>query len=780
MTQDKQFPQKLPIIIEQDTFLFPFMIAPLFLYDKHAIEAANHASKTNSPVLVVSANKDGFYKMGVVGTIMRKISLPDKATKILFRGFARGIINSNISDENNFLSADVDLVENEPYSEREVFVFLDILKDKVSELSQITNAFPQDISKDIDEKMDPEATVDLIASAIKLRHDDAYALFSQTNLQEKIISLIAHVTQGIENAKLQKEIKKKVHNKIDKVNKEYFLKEQLKQIRRELGEDNQRNEEIQEYREKLAKKKKSMSEEALKEVEKQIERFSRMHPDSADANTIQTYIEWALDVPFGVHSAKKLSIKNVEDRLDKDHYSLKKAKSRISEFFASKELLALRGLSEKNSRGTILCFIGPPGVGKTSLANSISTALKRSLVRIALGGMEDVNELRGHRRTYIGAMPGRIVQGLIEAKSFDPVVVLDEIDKIGRNFRGDPSAVLLEILDPEQNSAFRDYYLNFNIDLSKIIFIATANDVGEIPSALRDRLEIIELSSYTPLEKFEIAKRYLIPQELKKHGLKRAEFTLSDKAITEIIDHYTKEAGVRELRRKVASIMRKATREFLLNKDLKKISVSTNNLEKFLDKSLFEKDELSSQASIGVVNGLAWTAVGGDVLQIEASKIKGKGNLELTGNLGDVMKESSKIALTLIQTMIDAKKLNIKDGDSYKIYDLHIHVPKGATPKDGPSAGITMATAIASILSEKPVRHDFAMTGELTLTGNVLPIGGLKEKLIAAHKAKLKNVIIPQQNYDHDLDDIAQEVLEDLKIIPVKKIKEVIDLALLH
>lgn len=780
MTQDKQFPQKLPIIIEQDTFLFPFMIAPLFLYDKHAIEAANHASKTNSPVLVVSANKDGFYKMGVVGTIMRKISLPDKATKILFRGFARGIINSSISDENNFLSADVDLVENEPYSEREVFVFLDILKDKVSELSQITNAFPQDISKDIDEKMDPEATVDLIASAIKLRHDDAYALFSQTNLQEKIISLIAHVTQGIENAKLQKEIKKKVHNKIDKVNKEYFLKEQLKQIRRELGEDNQRNEEIQEYREKLAKKKKSMSEEALKEVEKQIERFSRMHPDSADANTIQTYIEWALDVPFGVHSAKKLSIKNVEDRLDKDHYSLKKAKSRISEFFASKELLALRGLSEKNSRGTILCFIGPPGVGKTSLANSISTALKRSLVRIALGGMEDVNELRGHRRTYIGAMPGRIVQGLIEAKSFDPVVVLDEIDKIGRNFRGDPSAVLLEILDPEQNSAFRDYYLNFNIDLSKIIFIATANDVGEIPSALRDRLEMIELSSYTPLEKFEIAKRYLIPQELKKHGLKRAEFTLSDKAITEIIDHYTKEAGVRELRRKVANIMRKATREFLLNKDLKKISVSTNNLEKFLDKSLFEKDELSSQASIGIVNGLAWTAVGGDVLQIEASKIKGKGNLELTGNLGDVMKESSKIALTLIQTMIDAKKLNIKDGDSYKIYDLHIHVPKGATPKDGPSAGITMATAIASILSEKPVRHDFAMTGELTLTGNVLPIGGLKEKLIAAHKAKLKNVIIPQQNYDHDLDDIAQEVLEDLKIIPVKKIKEVIDLALLH
>lgn len=533
-----------------------------------------------------------------------------------------------------------------------------------------------------------------------------------------------------------------------------------------------------------------MNADAYKEVHKQIERFSRMHPDSSDASMTQTYLDWALEIPFGEESKKKLKISEVEAQLDKDHFSLEKPKERIAEFFAVKELMELRGI--KSASGAIICFNGPPGVGKTSLANSIAEALKRPLIRIALGGLEDVNELRGHRRTYVGAMPGRIVQGLIDAKKMNPVVVLDEIDKVAKTGRGDPTAALLEILDPEQNNEFRDYYLNFNIDLSKVIFIATANDIGNIPAPLRDRMEFIAISSYTPQEKLEIASRYLLPQELKKHGLKKSEVTISRAALKELIHSYTREAGVRNLRRRISNMSRKVAREILEHPEITKVSLSVKNLKDYFDKTVFEIEKTTKVPVVGVVNGLAWTAVGGDVLKIESIRIKGKGTMQLTGSLGEVMKESAIIAYSVVKTLIDTKKLKIDDinipltpkeieekievdsSEVYKRYDLHIHVPDGATPKDGPSAGIALVSAISSILSGRKVRSEVAMTGEVSLSGDVLPIGGLREKLIAAHKADMSKVLIPMKNYERDLEDIPSEVRESLKIVGVTRIEEVL------
>ncbi|MBW1381742.1 Lon protease, partial [Campylobacter jejuni] len=568
------------------------------------------------------------------------------------------------------------------------------------------------------------------------------------------------------------------------VNKEYFLKEQLRQIQKELGSDTQKEDEVREYQKRLELKKKFMHEDAYKEIKKQIEKFERIHQDNSEASMIQTYIETALDVPFEKISKKKLDIKEVSKQLNHDHYALNKPKERIEEYFAVRELLEKRKIAEKDGAKVILCLYGPPGVGKTSLANSVSKALKRELIRIALGGLEDVNELRGHRRTYIGAMPGRITQGLIEAKQINPVIVLDEIDKLNRSFRGDPSAVLLEILDPEQNSKFRDYYLNFNIDLSKVIFIATANDISNIPAPLRDRMEFIELSSYTPSEKFHIMKKYLIPDELKKHGLKSNELFIDDETIELIISDYTRESGVRNLRRKVAELCRKSAKKLLLE-NIKKVIINTKNLNEFLDKKVFEIEKNNGENQVGQVNGLAWTSVGGDVLKVEAVKIKGKGELTLTGSLGDVMKESARIAFSMIKVLIDEGKIKIPKKiiidpkvNVYDSYNIHIHVPDGATPKDGPSAGITISTAIASIFSDKKVKADVAMTGEIDLKGKVLPIGGLKEKLIAAYKADIKTALIPRKNYERDLKDIPSEVRDNMEIIAVDNFSDVLEYTL--
>ncbi|TLD97456.1 endopeptidase La [Helicobacter jaachi] len=812
MNLNDNFPMTIPLLVEDELFIYPFMIAPLFINDDSNIKAADKAIKGNSLVFISSTRSDNaqaFYNVGVIGSIMRKVALPDGRVKLLFKGLYRGKILKLIQSPKEPLQVEVDMIRYKEYDANKMNALLQVLREKVRHLANLDGHFPPDLLKSIEENHEPNRIVDLIASAMRLSKEQAYELFAKDDVEERVLGLIEYIIEETQAQKLQKEIKNKVHNKMEQVNKEYFLKEQLKQIQKELGTDNVRDEEMEQYQEKLNALKPYMSENAYKEVHKQIKRLSRMHQDSGDANILQNYIEWVLEIPFDKYAKEKLSIQKVAKQLDLDHYSLQKPKERIIEYFAVRELIAKRADSinerhteskaqfviesrkradkkhieskdiSKYEKGTILCFYGPPGVGKTSLANSIAKAIKRQLVRIALGGLEDVNELRGHRRTYIGAMPGRIVQGLIEAKEMNPVIVLDEVDKVGRSYRGDPTSVLLEILDPEQNHAFRDYYTNFDIDLSQVIFIATANDISTIPAPLRDRMEFIAVSSYTPQEKLEIAKKYLIPQELQKHGLSAQDIKLSVSALKEVIEKYTREAGVRNLRHKIAQIMRKSAK--LILQGSQSVHITPRNLGEFLDKIVFEISPADKKNLIGIVNGLAWTSVGGDVLKIEAIKIKGKGALTLTGSLGDVMKESAHIAHSVVKVLIDKKILKVKEHGKtpiYQNYDIHLHVPEGATPKDGPSAGIAMACVIASILTESKIYASVAMTGELTLQGNVLPIGGLREKLIAAHKAGIKTALIPQKNYERDLKDIPKEVLEKLQIIGVSDIKEVLHLAL--
>ena len=797
-----EFPQTIPLIIEDDIFLYPFMIAPLFLSNEENIKAVEYAIEHNKLVIVTVSKHgkegkreaDSFYDVGVVGNIMRKVSLPDGKIKVLFQGLVKGHISEFTKEDSLF--AKVDILKSEPSNEESIKSVIEVLIDNVKKLSRLNIKFPADLVKTIEENDDATRIADLISSVLKVKKDEAYKLFAQTNIEQRLFDIIEVIKKEIESFKIQKEITQKVNSKIEKTHKDYFLKEQIKAIQKELGSDTQKDAEVKSYKKRLKAKKEFMPKEGYKETKKQIEKLGRMNPDSPDASLLQTYVEQVLDIPFGEYADEKISVKNVEEQLNKDHYSLIKPKERISEYFAVKQLLEQRNIEDLKSKGTVLCFVGPPGVGKTSLANSIAKALQRPLIRVALGGMEDVNELRGHRRTYVGAMPGRLVKGLIDAKKMNPVMVLDEIDKLGANNRGDPTAVMLEILDPEQNHEFRDLYLNFPIDLSQVIFVSTANDARKIPAPLRDRMEFIEISSYTPNEKYHIAKDYLIPQELAKHGLKKSEINLNKATIELIIEKYTREAGVRNLRRVFSKLFRKVVKQILNDETLEKVTIGTKDLKAYLDNPIFEIDPADKKNLIGIANGLAWTSVGGDVLKSEAIKLKGKGSLSVTGNLGEVMKESSRISYSVVKVLIDNGTLRIDDkiipktpqeetdkikvdpSEVYKRFDIHLHIPEGATPKDGPSAGITMALTMASVLSERPIKSDVAMTGELTLSGKVLPIGGLKEKLIAAYKAKMKKALIPRKNFERDLDEIPQEVKDAMEIKAVDVIEDVLKEAL--
>ena len=784
------FPTEVPVVIEDNLFLYPFMISPIFLTNKEDIDAITYAMEKNALILLTTTKEgseglrevESVHKVGVVGSIMRKVNMPDGRVKILFQGLSKGEMIGELetfSVENmQFQRANVDLIEHQDYDQLRVKALSEVLNEKIKAFSKINNTIPLDLLKTISETDNPYRIVDLVSSLLKLSKSEAYTMYRENDIEKRLMQIIDVIASEMESAKVERDIRSKVHTKIEQSNKEYFLKEQIKEINKELGVDAQREEDIENFRQKLEALKPHVEEDTYNEIDKQLSRFVRIHAESPDASQIQSYLEWVFELPFGKNSEKELNFRDVQEALDRDHFSLEKPKERIVEFFSVKELAERRDILLDGSAGTILCFAGPPGVGKTSLANSIAEALGRPLVRIALGGLEDVTELRGHRRTYVGAMPGRLVQGIITAKSMDPVIVLDEIDKVGRSGRGDPTAVLLEILDPEQNSDYRDHYLNFNIDLSQAIFIATANDVGAIPAPLRDRMEFISVNSYTPDEKLEIAKQYLIPQELKKHALQEDEFEITERALKLLIDEYTREAGVRGLRRKIAGLMRKTALKLLTEerKDLK-IKIRVKDLPYFADKKVFEVSPVAKEPQVGVVNGLAWTAVGGDVLKIEVIKLKGKENIKLTGSLGDVMKESAYIAFSVVKLLIENGELETEK--SFKEYDLHIHVPEGATPKDGPSAGITMAVAIASILSEKRVDNHIAMTGELTLTGEVLPIGGLKEKLIAAYKAGVTKALVPMKNYERDLGEIPNEVKDAITIIGVSTIDEVLEEALI-
>lgn len=774
------FPDTLPLIVEDNVFLYPFMIAPIFIEDELGQKAVQYAIDHNK-LLVVAVSVEGFedkkekefYDIAIAGNVMRKVSLPDGKIKVLFQGLTKVVIKEIKEDEP--MMAHVDIMTQDVANEKEINAVLDILRQNVSTFAKLNQKFPMDLISTINENNDANRIADLISSVLKITKKQSYELLKDTNVENRLYKIIEVIKDEIEAIKLKSEITQKVNKKIEKVNKDYFLKEQIKAIQKELG-DNNKDEEVENFRKHLELIKPHICDDGYKEIKKQIDKFARMHSESGDASMLQTYIEQVFEIPFGQFANAEISVDDVENKLNQDHYSLNKAKDRISEYFAVKEYLLSKNIKESSNNSTVLCFVGPPGVGKTSLANSIASALKRPLARLALGGLEDVNELRGHRRTYLGAMPGRIISALITATKMNPVIVLDEIDKLGQNHRGDPTSVMLEILDPEQNSKFRDHYVNFDIDLSSCIFVATANNIGKIPAPLRDRMEFIEINSYTPTEKFHIAKDYLIPQELKKHGLNKKQINLSDSTITLIIEKFTREAGVRNLRRVFNKLFRKAVKFLIHDKELSKITINSKNIEDFLDNPVFEIDPADKKNSIGIVNGLAWTSVGGDVLKIEAVKFEGKGNMSLTGNMGDVMKESAKIAHSVVKGLIDIGKL--KNG-AFKDIDIHMHIPEGATPKDGPSAGCAMALTIASILSGRKVHANLAMTGELTLTGKVLPIGGLKEKLIAASKANMKIALIPLKNYKRDLKDIPSEVLESMKIIPITTIDEVIEIGLL-
>ncbi len=776
MTNDIKLPQNLPAIIIDDLFLYPFMIAPIFFEDEQNINSINYALEHDTPIVVVvkkslNSNKiDNFYDVGVVGTIMRKVAMPNNKVKILFKGVGKCATTDIVKGSPLLLS--VSHLEQKRYDKDRVYAMLKILKIAISKYSKLNKNFPVDLINTIDTHSEPNRTADLISSVLTIPIKSSYVLFKQTDIELRLVMLVEYINEQIEALKLQQTVQNEVNTKIHNTNEKYFIKEQIKNLQNKLDDGSHDKQKKQKKNLKKLKKLKShMSVDGYKECKKIAQRLSRLHQDQPDTTLLETYLEYVFDIPFGRYSDKNISIDDIQTQLDRDHFGLETPKDRIVEFFAVKQLLK-QNHNTRTKSGTIVCFVGPPGIGKTSLANSISKALGRSLVRIALGGLDDVNELRGHRRTYVGAMPGRIVQGLMRAKNMNPVVVLDEIDKIGRGHKGDPTSVMLEVLDPEQNSSFQDLYLNFDIDLSRCLFIATANTTSTIPPALRDRMEFVWLSSYTPLEKYNIAINYLIPQELKTHGMQGDTVHISPNCIKTIIDNYTRESGVRNLRRVFAKLFRKIARELL--KENKPVQIGLTNIKKYLKKPIFKIEKAENTAKIGLVSGLAWTAVGGDTLTIEAAKIKGKGVLSLTGSLGEVMKESAKISHTVVKTIIDGEHNSTKT-PIYNSYDIHIHIPSGATPKDGPSAGITMAVAIYSILKDVKVWQNIAMTGELSLKGDVLPIGGLKEKLIAAYKAGVKEVLIPYKNYQDDIDDIPKEVLQHIKISPVKTILEVMD-----
>ncbi len=777
MTQKEEkeivIPDTLPVLPVRDIVVFPYMIIPLFVGRDISIKAIDNALNSHRLILLLTQKDlsvetpgpNDLYQIGTVGMIMRMLKLPDGRVKILIQGLSKVRV-VNFSQTEPFLIADIEKIV-EPKIE-EITIEIEALMRSVKELLDKAVSLGKTILPDvmviIENIDDPGRLADLIASNLGLKTEQAQEILEIIDPVERLKKISEILTRETELLAVQQKIQSEARTEIDKVQREYFLREQLKAIQKELGEMDERAEEIEEFKKKIEEAK--MPEKVQKEAEKQLKRLQKMHPDSAEAATIRTYLEWLTELPWSKSTTDNVDIKVAEKVLNEDHYDLEKVKERILEY------LSVRKLTKK-MKGPILCFIGPPGVGKTSLGKSIARALGREFVRISLGGVRDEAEIRGHRRTYVGALPGRIIQGIKQAGTNNPVFMLDEIDKIGLDFRGDPASALLEVLDPEQNNAFVDHYLGVPFDLSNVMFITTGNIVDTIPAPLRDRMEIIYLSGYTAEEKLNIAKKFIIPRQLREHGLTGKELKITDQAIMKTITEYTREAGVRNLEREIANILRKVAKQIAEGKK-QKFLITPKNLSRYLGVPKYLPEEEVEKDLVGVSTGLAWTESGGDIIYVEATTMKGKGNLILTGQLGDVMKESAQAAFSYVKSR--ARKLGI-DEDVFSKTDIHIHVPAGAIPKDGPSAGITMTTAIASALTGRPVRRDIAMTGEVTLRGRILPIGGLKEKALAAKRMGIKNVIIPARN-KKDLEDIPKYVKKDMNFILVETMDEVLNIAL--
>ncbi|MEW5745703.1 MAG: endopeptidase La [Nitrospirota bacterium] len=767
--KEVEIPDSVPVLPVRDIVIFPYMILPLFVGRDVSIRAIDHALNTNRMVLLL-AQKDlnvetpkteDLYHVGTVCMIMRMLKLPDGRVKILVQGLSKARV-TRFSQDEPFFVADIEKVVEEKPAEPslETEALIRNVKEQMDKVVSLGKTILPDVMVVIENIEEPGRLADLITANLGLKTEQAQEILEMTDPLERLRRIGEVLSREVQLLTIQQKIQTEARGEIDKTQREYFLREQLKAIQRELGDIDERGEEVREMRRKIEEAK--MPEKVLKEAEKQLRRIEKMHPDSAEAGTIRTYLEWLTELPWSKSTKDQLDIKRAEKILDEDHYDLEKIKERILEY------LSVRKLKEK-MKGPILCFIGPPGVGKTSLGRSIARALGREFVRMSLGGVRDEAEIRGHRRTYVGALPGRIIQGIRQAGSNNPVFMLDEIDKLGMDFRGDPSSALLEVLDPEQNNSFMDHYLAVPFDLSNVMFITTGNLADPIPGPLRDRMEILYLSGYTEEEKLQIAKRYLLPKQLEEHGITAKVLKVQDSAVRQIITHYTREAGVRNLEREIANLCRKVAKQIAEEK-AKSFEVTGDTIDKFLGAPRFLPEEEMKTNEVGVATGLAWTEAGGDVIYVEATMMKGKGSLTLTGQLGDVMKESAQAALSYVRSK--GGDLGISE-DLFSKVDLHIHVPAGAIPKDGPSAGITMATAIASALTGKPVRKDVAMTGEVTLRGRVLPIGGLKEKTLAAKRMKVTTVIAPRRN-KKDLDELPKYVKEGMNFILVDTMDEVL------
>lgn len=763
---------ELPLIPLRGLSVFPYMVLHFDVGREKSIKALEEAMIRDQMIFLTTQkdididlpSTDDFFKIGTICKVKQMLKLPGDAIRVLVEGVSRAKM--------------VELVHEEPYFRVEVERFYELKSDKSKEIEAlmrsvmnafetyitVSNRISPDVILSISSIDEPGRFADVIASHLILKTEQKQEIIEAIDEKQRLEVIYKLLLNEIEILEVEKEINEKVRSQINRLQKEYYLKEQMKAIREELGEEHDFDDEIRGFYEDLKKLK--ISKDIKEKVEKEIDRLSKLSPSSAESGVIRNYITTILELPWNKQTKDTLDIKKARKILEEDHYGLKDVKERVLEYLAIRQLT-------KSMKGPIICLVGPPGVGKTSIAKSIARSLGRKFVRMSLGGVRDEAEIRGHRRTYVGAIPGRIITAIKEAKSKNPVFLFDEIDKLTSDFRGDPAAALLEVLDPEQNKDFKDHYLDVPFDLSRVMFITTANSLGTIPRPLRDRMEIIDVSGYTEYEKMKIAKRYLVPKQVKEHGLIDENLTLSEATIRDIINYYTRESGVRELERKIATVCRKAATRIVEEK-LKRIRVNSNNLEKYLGIKKYRYDEINEQNEVGIATGLAWTSVGGETLQIEVTPMKGTGKLVLTGQMGDVMKESAQAGLSYIRSKSEAFHL---PEEFHKNLDIHIHIPEGAIPKDGPSAGITMATAVTSALSGIEVHKTVAMTGEITLRGRVLPIGGLKEKSLAAKRAGIKKILIPKDN-EKDLEKIPDAVKKSVEFVPVSSMDEVLEHAL--
>lgn len=766
--QQLQIPSELPVLPLRDIVIYPFMIVPLFVSREKSIRAVDEALGENRMILLASQKDldkeepaaEDLYSVGTAAVIMRMLKLPDGRIRILVQGLARANVES-VDITGEYLRARVSVIPEVLPPERslEVEALVRNVRASMEKAINLGKNISPEVMAIIANLDDAGRLADLSASNLELKVEDAQSVLDIADTTARLRRVNDLLNKEIEVLTVQQEINTQARADIDRSQREFYLRQQLKAIQSELGEGNELAEEIAQFREKIeaAKMPKTAEEEALR----QLKKLERMHPDAAETATLRNWMEIMTDLPWSKSSVDNLDLQKAERVLNEDHYGLEKVKDRIL------EALAVRKLKEK-PKGPILCLVGPPGVGKTSLGRSIARALERKFVRLSLGGVHDEAEIRGHRRTYVGAMPGRIIQAVQQAGTNNPLIMLDEIDKVGADFRGDPSSALLEVLDPEQNNSFRDNYLGVTFDLSNAIFMTTANVLDTIQPALRDRMEVIRLAGYTEEEKREIAIRHLLPKQMDENGITAKDLHVSRTALTTIIQQYTQEAGLRQLEREIGRICRKVARK-IAEGHKGSVRVSLKNVHEFLGAPKIIPEEILKKDQVGVATGLAWTAVGGDILFIEALRMRGKGNLVLTGQLGDVMRESAQAAYSYAKSR--ARELDIAEED-FSNYDLHIHIPEGAIPKDGPSAGITLATAMVSALSTRPVRKDVAMTGEITLRGNVLPIGGVKEKVLAARRARVTTIILPQQNR-RDLDEVPKEPFKDIRFVFVENMRQV-------